>query len=399
MENQSLELYRDIYRNGLLNDIIPFWIKHAIDQKYGGFMFSLDRDGRLLDSDKGMWQTCRFTWMLATLYNELEQKEEWLNLAQNGIEFISRHGFDSDGRMFFHVSRDGKPLRKRRYVFTETFGAIAYAALFKATRKEIYAVKARTLFDLVIDHVSNPDRSPPKYTDTRPSKGLAMPMMLIVTSQELRKNLNDPGYNRYIDDAIQEIRLDFMKPEFNAVLENVGTDGSFSDHFDGRLLCPGHAIEAAWFILNEARHRLMDPDLIQTGITILDWMWQQGWDKEYGGIYYYRDVKNLPVQEYWHDMKFWWPHNESIIATLLAYQITGNPKYLVWHQMIHDWTHAHFPDPEYGEWFGYLHRDGRVSVPLKGNLWKGPFHIPRMQLYASKILDDMLENQLHKNEY
>jgi len=119
---------------------------------------------------------------------------------------------------------------------------------------------------------------------------------------------------------------------------------------------------------------------------MLDWMWPHGWDGEYGGILYYRDVKGLPVQEYWQDMKFWWPQNEAIIATLLAYHLTGEPKYAQWHRLTHDWAYQHFPDPEYGEWFGYLHRDGRVAVRLKGNHWKGPFHLPRMQWICWQIL-------------
>jgi len=171
----------------------------------------------------------------------------------------------------------------------------------------------------------------------------------------------------------------------------VGPRGELIDHFDGRTLNPGHALEGAWFILKEAEYRNMDPDLIALGTTMLDWMWEIGWDKEYGGIYYFRDVKGLPVQEYWHDMKFWWPHNEAIIATLLAYRITGEKKYASWHQKVHDWAFRHFPDPEFGEWFGYLHRDGRISVPLKGNLWKGPFHVPRMYYMGWRICEDLLK--------
>ncbi len=170
-------------------------------------------------------------------------------------------------------------------------------------------------------------------------------------------------------------------------METVGPHGEIIDHFDGRMLNPGHAIEAAWFILREARHRDNDPDLMHVGTTMLDWMWRRGWDEQYGGLLYFTDVKGLPVQEYWHDMKFWWPHNEAIIATLLAWQLTGDDKYAHWHQLVHDWAYAHFPDPEHGEWYGYLHRDGRVSVPLKGNLWKGPFHLPRMQLVCWKLLE------------
>jgi N-acylglucosamine 2-epimerase len=218
-----------------------------------------------------------------------------------------------------------------------------------------------------------------------------MPMILIVTAQELRKAAPDePLCDEWIARSVDEIERDFLKPEFEALLENVGTDGRFLDHFDGRLLNPGHAIEAAWFILDEARHRGGDRRLEQLGTTILDWMWRRGWDEEHGGILYFRDVRGLPVQEYWHDMKFWWPQNEAVIASLMAFATTGERRYADWHRAIHDWTHARFPDPVHGEWFGYLHRDGRLSSPVKGNLWKSAFHVPRMQLRGWQLCEELL---------
>ena len=388
MDSHTKQKYIEIYKKELLENVLPFWTTHSVDDQYGGFMFCLDRDGTVIDTDKGMWQQGRFTWLLATLYNELESRKEWLDLALHGIRFIDKFGFDDDGRMFFHVTREGLPIRKRRYIFTESFAAIAYAALYKATGEKKYEKKARDLFNLIIRYITTPGLIPPKFTSTRPVKGLAVPMIMIVTAQELRKNLNDTSYTMYIDQYIREIRRDFMKPELKAVLETVGPHGEFLDHFDGRLITPGHAIEAAWFIMNESRYRNTDNHLLETGLTILDWMWKLGWDDEYGGILYFRDAKGFPVQEYWQDMKFWWPHNETIIATLLAHVLTNNQKYEEWHKMIHNWTFTHFPDPTYKEWFGYLHRDGSISVPLKGNLWKGPFHIPRMLFYSWKLLED-----------
>ena len=153
-------------------------------------------------------------------------------------------------------------------------------------------------------------------------------MIMTVTAQILRRALPDPAFcNAAIDRYIGDIRRYHMHPELQTVLETVGPDGEFLDHFDGRTLNPGHAIEAAWFIMHEAHERGNDPELLQTGLTILDWMWARGWDQEYGGITYFVDVKGLPVQEYWHDMKFWWPQNETIIATLMAYHLTGDEKY------------------------------------------------------------------------
>ena len=135
----------------------------------------------------------------------------------------------------------------------------------------------------------------------------------------------------------------------------------------------------------EGAHR-NDSALIESGCQMLDWMWQRGWDSEYGGILYFTDVHGYPVQEYWHDMKFWWPQCEAIIATLLAFQLTGRQKYADWHQKVHQWAYQHFPDSDHGEWFGYLDRTGRVTSTLKGNLWKGPFHLPRMQHICTTIL-------------
>ncbi len=379
-----------VYQDGLLNDTLPFWLNHCVDREYGGFMMSLDRDGSVLDTDKGMWQQGRFTWLLATLYITVEKREEWLSLARHGIDFIRRYGFDTDGRMFFNVARDGRPIRRRRYVFTEMFGAIAMAAYAKAAGDEETAKQARDLFGLALRYLATPGLMDPKFIPgARPTKGMGPLMIVIGTAQVLRDALGDSSYDQHIEQSIEEIQRDFMKPDLQAVMETVGPNGELIDHFDGRMLCPGHAIEAAWFILHEAKHRGNDSRLVTIGTTMLDWMWKRGWDEEYGGIFYFRDIKGLPVQEYWHNMKFWWPHNEAIIATLLAYDLTGDEKYARWHRMAHDWAYRHFPDPEYGEWFGYLHRDGTLSSRMKGNMWKGPFHLPRMQWYCWRLLQKM----------
>ncbi len=379
------------YRNGLLNDTLPFWIKHCVDRQHGGFMLSLDRDGTVIDTDKGVWQQGRFTWLLGELYNNVEPRDEWLELAKHGARFIDQHCFDpADGRMWFHVTREGAPIRKRRYAFSESFAAIAFGELAKATGDEQYADKARKAFQAFIDHNLSSQDTPPKFTDTRRMRGLGFPMITIVTAQELRESIDLPDANKWIDRSIEDICQYHLKEDIRCVMESVGPNGELIDHFDGRTLNPGHAIEGAWFIMLEGKLR-GDDDLIRTGCQMLDWMWERGWDKEHGGILYFVDVKGLPVQEYWHDMKFWWPQNEAIIATLLAWQLTGHAKYADWHRQIHDWTYSHFPDPEMGEWFGYLHRDGRVSSTLKGNMWKGPFHMPRMQLVCWQLLSGFTE--------
>ncbi|HXS54986.1 MAG TPA: AGE family epimerase/isomerase [Hanamia sp.] len=393
LDKTYLKTQSDFYKNQLLNDTIPFWFPKSIDEEFGGFLLMRERDGSLLDDDKAVWIQGRATWLLATLYNTVEQKQMWLDGAKKGIAFLLDHCFDSDGQMFFHVTREGKPIRKRRYFFSETFAVIALAAYAKAANDQTIAEKAREIFGKCIAYSNGEIKLEPKFADTRPSKGIGVPMIMMNTAQQLRETIGDRRCDEWIEKWINEIETFFVKDDIKCVMEQVAPDGSIIDHVDGRTLNPGHAIEGAWFILHEAKYRNNDPKLIALGCKMLDYMWERGWDKDYGGILYFRDVYHKPVQEYWADMKFWWPQNEAIIATLLAYTITGDEKYKQMHRQIHDYAYTKFHDKEYGEWLGYLHRDGTVAQTAKGNLFKGPFHLPRQEWYCWQLLNSELESE------
>ena len=381
----DLHNLKAFYKQQLLKDTLPFWFPRSVDTEHGGFLLMRDADGALIDDDKAVWIQGRATWLLSTLYNTVDRNPSWLDHARHGYEFLNNHCFDVDGRMFFHVTRDGKPIRKRRYFFSETFYVIASAAYAAATGDKNASRRAREVFGDCIAYARNEKKLPPKFSETRPSKGIGVPMIMINTAQQLRASIGDDRCDELIIEYIKEIERDFVKDDLRCVMEQVSPDGTIIDHIDGRTLNPGHAMEAAWFILMEARDR-KDQHLINLGCRILDYMWERGWDSEYGGIFYFRDVHRKPVQEYWQDMKFWWPHNEAIIATLLAYLLTGNSKYANWHKMVHEYSYGHFHDKTHGEWFGYLHRDGTIAQTAKGNLFKGPFHLPRQELICWQLL-------------
>jgi len=381
---------KEFYQRQLLEDTVPFWFPRSIDAEFGGYLLMRDADGSLIDDDKAVWIQGRASWLLSTLYRTEEQKDSWLFGAKSGIDFILDHCFDTDGRMFFHMTREGMPIRKRRYFFSETFATIALASYAKASGDEAMAEKARELFGKCIEYASTPGLLPSKYTGTRPAKGIGVPMIMINTAQQVRETIGDPRCDAWIGKWIAEIERDFLKDDIRCVMEQVAPDGSIIDHIDGRTLNPGHAIEGAWFILHEAKYRNNDPHLIELGCRMLDYMWERGWDEKYGGILYFRDVYNKPVQEYWQDMKFWWPHNEAIIATLLAHVMTGSKKYLDWHEMVRSWAYSHFHDKVHGEWYGYLHRNGTIAQTAKGNLFKGPFHLPRQEWYCYRLLKELV---------
>lgn len=208
----------------------------------------------------------------------------------------------------------------------------------------------------------------PKFTGNRPTTGLGTRMITLATAQEMRKYLGDEEgfYTGWIDRCIRDLRTLFMKPDIQAVMEVVGTDGSIIDHFDERTLNPGHTIEGGWFVLEEARCRGNDPELIKVGCDMIDWAFERGWDQENGGLLYYTDVYGKPVQEYWHNMKFWWPHDEALIAMTLAYKLTGEERYAIRHNMVHNWAFSHFQDVQHGDWFGYLNKDGSRANTHQG---------------------------------
>ena len=395
----ELKRLKKFYLNQLLENTLPFWFPRSYDYEYGGFLLMRNNDGSLLDDDKAVWIQGRATWLLSTLCNTMGKKEEWMEGARLGYRFLDRYCFDTDGRMIFHMTRDGRPIRKRRYFFSETFFTIAAAAFAQASGEDSAGRAARKVFGDCIAYATGEKKTSPKYTGERPFKGIGVPMIMINTAQQLRESIGDPRCQGWIDRWIQEIEQDFVKDDIGCVMEQVAPDGGIIDHIDGRMLNPGHAIEGAWFVLHEARNRNNDPHLIRLGCRMLDYMWERGWDKEYGGIFYFRDVYHKPVQEYWQDMKFWWPHNEAIIATLLAYVLTGNEKYARWHRQVHEYAYSHFFDKIHGEWFGYLHRDGSLAQPAKGNLFKGPFHLPRQEWYCGLLLEDYIKKQsIYVNE-
>lgn len=388
-----LQYWSALYRADLTDNILPFWLEHGLDRKHGGIYTCLDREGKLMDPTKSVWFQGRFAFVCSFAYNQVERRPEWLDAARQTLDFIEQHCFDADGRMYFEVAADGTPLRMRRYVFSESFAAIAMAEYALATGNQSYAEKALKIFKDMRRFLTTPGLLTPKYLPSVEAQGHSITMIMINVASRLKKVIADPELDRQIDESLFKLKNDFMHPEFKALLETVGPAGEFIDTCNGRVINPGHCIETAWFLFDVAMDRGGDKNLIDLGLTILNWSWDWGWDETYGGIINFRDCRNLPPQDYLQDMKFWWPQTEAIIANLYAYKLTGNELYLKRHRQVSEWAYGHFPDHEFGEWYGYLHRDGTVAQPAKGNLFKGPFHIPRMMVKGYQLCQEILTRE------
>lgn len=388
---EYIKSWAESYKKDLTENIMPFWMKYGLDRENGGVYTCVNRDGSLMDTTKSVWFQGRFAFICSFAYNNVEKNQEWLDAAKSTLEFIEKHCFDEQGHMYFSVTAEGKPLRKRRYVFSETFAAIAMSEYALATGDQHWAKRAIQVFEDTQRFLATPGFLPAKFEADVKLQGHSIVMILINVGSCIRKVVDDPKLTQQIDESIEKLRKYFIHPEFKCLLETVGENGEFIDTNMTRTINPGHCIETSWFIMEEAKLRGWDKPMFDLALQVFDWSWDWGWDKQYGGIINFRDCKNLPPQDYSQDMKFWWPQCETIIASLYAYLGTGDEKYLYRHERISEWTYAHFPDAEYGEWYGYLHRDGTVAQPAKGNLYKGPFHIPRMMIKGYMLCQEILK--------
>ncbi len=385
--------YASQYKNALLNDVIPFWQNHSLDHEYGGYFTCLDRAGKVYDTDKFIWLQNRQLWMFSTLYNQLENRADWLDIATHGAQFLAQYGRDSAGNWYFSLDRAGNPLIQPYNIFSDCFAAMAFSKYALASG-ELWAKEiALQAYDNVLRRQDNPKGKYTKaYPGTRPMKSLAVPMILANLSLEMEWLLPDDQLEKVLAATVQEVMTDFLDQESGLMIENVAIDGSLVDCFEGRLLNPGHGIEAMWFIMDIAQRR-NDSSTIHQAVDVILTILNSAWDQTYGGLYYFMDSQGHPPQQLEWDQKLWWVHLEALVALAMGYRLTQNEACWTWYQTLHDYTWSHFADPEYGEWFGYLNRRGEVLLSLKGGKWKGCFHVPRalylcwQQFEALKTMD------------
>ncbi|PKP38274.1 MAG: N-acylglucosamine 2-epimerase [Bacteroidetes bacterium HGW-Bacteroidetes-14] len=377
------------YRDELLNNILPFWLDKSQDKEFGGYYTCLDRRGDVYDTDKFIWLQGRQVWLFSMMYNKVEKKQEWLDCAIQGAEFLRKYGHDGNLNWYFSLTREGKPLVQPYNIFSYTFATMAFAQLSLATGNEEYGRIAKETFNKIIEKQSNPKGEWNKaYPGTRDLKGFSLPMILCNLALEIEHLIDRELIDQTVETCLNEVMNVFYKEEYGLILENVTPEGEFSDSYEGRLLNPGHSLEAMWFIM-DLGVKLNRPDIIEKATKIALRTIEYGWDTKHEGIFYFMDIKGHPTQQLEWDQKLWWVHIETIITMLKAYQLTGSKDALRWFEKLHEYTWTHFKDEENPEWFGYLNRQGEVLLDLKGGKWKGCFHIPRGLYQSWKILETL----------
>jgi len=370
-----LDSYARRYRSELLDCVIPFWLRHSLDPQHGGYFTCLTREGAVYDSRKYVWLQGRAVWMFSKLYNDLEPRQEFLDAARQILDFLRRHARDPQGRYYFSLTREGRPSFYQRKPYAAVFAMLGMLEFSKATADLTLRAEAIDLFWKIRDWIRDPTLL------DRPSQPLTLADVMVTASMasEIASIDPDPRYRNILRECLDQSRI-FYDPARRIFLEYAPADTP-----EGRLFCPGDSLEASWFLL-QALAFCPDETMRALLLDSIEGALEFGWDREYGGLYYFMDVEGLPPLPLESNMKLWWPHTEAIYATILAYSLTHDNKWLTWLERIDRYAFAHFSDPEHGEWFGYCDRRGNLTNTAKGNNYKGCFHVPRMLLLSHQIL-------------
>lgn len=369
--------FAEKYRKELVDNVMPFWERNSLDKEFGGYFTCLERDGKVFDTDKFMWLQGRQIWTFSTLYDKLTPNELWKEIAVHGADFILNNGRDDNGDWYFSLDRRGKPLVQPYNIFSDCFATMGLAALFKITNKDEYGQVAHNTFNRIIERQQNPKGKYSKaFPNTRNLKGFSLPMILSNLSLEMEHIVGTRLVESLIDEVIHEVMEVFYQKDTGLIMESVHLDGSFSDTFEGRLVNPGHIIEAMWFMMDLADRR-KDDVLMKKCVDIAIRALEYGWDEHHGGILYFKDILDKPLQQLECDQKLWWVHLEALVCMAKGYTYTKDLRCKQWFERLDTYSFNHFADPEFGEWYGYLTREGKPLLTLKGGKWKGCFHVPR----------------------
>jgi N-acylglucosamine 2-epimerase len=370
--------FATLYLKELIQEVIPFWEKYSIDRENGGYFTCINDQHKVFDTDKFVWLQARQVWTFATLYDCLEKKQTWFEIARSGSDFLEKYGHDGNYNWFFSLKRDGQPLVVPYNIFSYTFACMAMGKMHHITGEDKYKTAVDQTFKKITQRAAKPkDRWDKSYPDARPLKNFALPMILCNLYNELGDLVPEEEKEQRTHACVNEIFDLFWDEERGVILENISPKGSFSDTFDGRLINPGHGLEAMWFIM-DLGVQLYRNDWIDRSVEMALSIVEKGWDKEQEGIFYFMDAQGHPPQQLEWDQKLWWVHLEAMICFLKGYELTGSKACWYWFKKIHHYTWSHFRDSKRGgEWYGYLNRSGEVRLSLKGGKWKGCFHVPR----------------------
>lgn len=385
----ELKQLRELYARTLLDDVIPFWMRHGLDRE-GGINSCLGNDGSLVTRERWGWSQWRAVWVFSHLYLHFGQRPEWLAAAKSISAFVRAHGPLANGHWPMLMEPDGTVKRGYESIFNDGFAIYALVELWRATREDELLDAALGTYQIVRDELTGLDLPPVfPYPPAPDRRCLAHGLSMLFSSvlHELALATNDSQVREAAAWHHRRVMDVYLRSDRGLVFEWLRTDTTEFPPPQGTAVIPGHAIESMWFQMHIARDKNDTATLDRACETIRKHL-EIGWDREFGGLFYAVDADNRPEVGWpFAQSKLWWPHTEAPYATLLAYEHCRQDWCLEWHEKVRAWSYAHFPVPEHGEWYQKLDRQGRPFTDVVALPVKDPFHLPRALMLSVECLD------------
>lgn len=385
----SFSQLQEFLKRHLLEDVVPFWMRHARDEA-GGINTCLEDDGTLISREKWLWSQWRAVWVFSRLYNQVEKRAEWLETAHHIYRFAARHGwYDSTGGWRLLIDHDGRSLKGCESLYVDGFAIYGLVELARATGDAEVVSLARKTADHVLRQLAEPHDRIPHFPYPVPpgARVHGLPMMFSLTFWELGQFLDHDGYREAAIGMSDEIFKHFYQPDLDLIVERIAADGGPFPPPLGTAVVPGHVIEDMWFQIHIARDQ-GQPARIEEAVRLMRRHAEAGWDAEYGGFFLAVDAHGKSeVGWNFPDSKLWWPHTEALYSFLLAYEHSSEQWCLDWYQRTHDYSFATFPDVRHGEWTQKLTREGKPLTSTVALPVKDPFHLPRALLLCLDVLE------------
>lgn len=377
---------RDLYRTTLLDDIVPFWLRHAIDED-GAINTCIRDDGTVVNRDRWGWSQWRAVWVFSKLYNAVERRSEWLKTAEGIYKCLRISGPLDDGHWPLLAGGDGKVQRGFESIYNDGFAIYGLVELWRASRKQAYLDLAMATFKAA-ENTLNSNEPPPAWPYPIPAGRVnhGVSMLFSLVYYELAEATGESAVRQAALGHHRRVMDTFLRPDRGLVLEWLDLDGNEIPPPDGTVVLPGHAIESMWMQTHIALET-GDSSVIERAVEAVRRHLEAGWDAEYGGLFLAVDADGRSdVAWRFPDTKLWWPHTESLYATLMAYEISRQDWCLEWYQRIHDYSFSHYPVKPHGEWTQKLDRQGNVITDVVALPVKDPFHLPRALIYGLEVL-------------
>lgn len=388
-----LELLK-LYENTLLDNVVPFWIRNGIDDEYGGIFNCIRDDGTIINTDKYIWSQGRALWTFSALYNRINKKKEWLEIATKLKNFlILSDAVDQEGAWSFAVSREGKRIIPPQSIYADAFAILGLIEFSKISKNEdamqIALKSYQRVKPLLNDHSSlptEPNRIPTGYEHHGPK------MIYSLIAYEVGALFNDQSILKEAYQLADQVMDHHYDDKTGLVREFITYEKKIINNDVGMTIVPGHAIESMWFFAHIYQY-WNEPEKVKKVLRIIKNHLEFGWDRQFGGVFLAKRIDGGKAVWWNPEAKVWWVFTECMYALILAHEILGEEWCMNWYWKIHDYAFKHFPDKKHGEWTQNLNRKGEIIDVVTSLKVKDFFHLPRALIMTIESLKRIINKE------